>query len=188
MNELAKNNRLNHRYSHDELIIKRGIFMLPNSYLVFNDSSKILFRDNENQVDEDINLKIINLVKGAFKNLDGVDIDKYDSAGNQSTITITSLEEMANCINENMSNFNDRINALETVGGLSITAGSGSGSGSSGSGGGGSGSGGGGSGSGGGGGGSGGGGSGSGGGGSGSGGGGSGSGGGGSGSGGGSSS
>ena len=58
MNELAKNNRLNHRYSHDELIIKRGIFMLPNSYLVFNDSSKILFRDNENKVDEDINLKI----------------------------------------------------------------------------------------------------------------------------------
>ena len=130
MNELAKNNRLNHRYSHDELIIKRGIFMLPNSYLVFNDSSKILFRDNENKVDEDINLKIINLIKGAFKNLDGVNIDKYDKKGNQSTSTITSLEDMVSCINENMSNFNNRVNALETAGGLSISAGTGSGSGS----------------------------------------------------------
>lgn len=115
MNELAKNNRLNRRYSHDELIIKRGLFMLPNSYLILNDSSKILFRDNENQVDEDINLKIINLIKSAFKNLDGVDIDKYDRDGDRSTSTITSLEEMVSCINENMSNFNRRINALERV-------------------------------------------------------------------------
>ena len=113
MNELAKNNKLNHRYSHDELIIKRGIFMLPNSYLVFNDSSKILFRDNENNIDEDINLKIINLIKGAFKNLDGIDVDEYDSDGNKSTQTVASLQEMVSSLNTTMSNFNTRISALE---------------------------------------------------------------------------
>lgn len=113
MNELAKNNKLNHRYSYDELIIKRGIFMLPNSYLVFNDSSKILFRDNVNNIDEDINLKIINLIKGAFQNLDGVNVDEYDSDGNKSTQTVVSLQEIVNSINTTMSNFNTRITALE---------------------------------------------------------------------------
>lgn len=113
MNELSKNNKLNHRYSHDELIIKRGIFMLPNSYLVLNDNSKILFRDNENKIDEDINLKILNLIKGSFKNLDNIDIDEYDSDGNKNTKTVNSLQEIVNSINKSMSNFNSRISSLE---------------------------------------------------------------------------
>ena len=113
MNELSKNNKLNHRYSHDELIIKRGIFMLPNSYLVLNDNSKILFRDNENKIDEDINLKILNLIKGSFKNLDNIDIDEYDSYGNKNTKTVNSLQEIVNSINKSMSNFNSRISSLE---------------------------------------------------------------------------
>lgn len=114
MNELSKNNKLNHRYSHDELIIKRGIFMLPNSYLVLNDNSKILFRDNENKIDEDINLKILNLIKGSFKNLDNIDIDEYDSDGNKNTKTVNSLQEIVNSINKSMSNFNSRISSLES--------------------------------------------------------------------------
>ena len=69
MNILNKNNKLNHRYSYDELIIKKGIFMLPNSLLILNDSSKIIFRDTNNNTDEDINLKIINLVHGGLSNL-----------------------------------------------------------------------------------------------------------------------
>lgn len=114
MNELAKNNKLNHRYSHDELIIKRGLFMLPNSYLVFNDSSKILFRDNENKVDEDFNLKILNLIRGAFQDLGNLQIDQYDSDGNKDTKTVNSLQEIIDSINTSMSNFNTRISALET--------------------------------------------------------------------------
>ena len=109
MNELAKNNKLNRRYSHDELIIKRGLFMLPNSYLVFNDSSKILFRDNENKVDEDINLRILNLIKGSFQNLGNLQIDQYDLDGNRDTTTVNSLQEIIDSINISMSNFNKRI-------------------------------------------------------------------------------
>ena len=109
MNELAKNNKLNHRYSHDELIIKRGLFMLPNSYLVFNDSSKILFRDNENKIDEDINLRILNLIKGSFQNLGNLQIDQYDLDGNRDTTTVNSLQEIIDSINISMSNFNKRI-------------------------------------------------------------------------------
>ena len=113
MNDLAKNNKLNHRYSHDELIIKRGIFMLPNSYLVFNDSSKILFRDNENNIDEDINLKILNLIKGSFENLGDIKIDEYNSKGTKQTKTVKSLQDIVDSLNTSMSNFNDRISSLE---------------------------------------------------------------------------
>lgn len=113
MNELAKNNKLNHRYSHDELIIKRGLFMLPNSYLVFNDSSKILFRDNENKVDEDINLRILNLIKGSFENLGNFQIDQYDLDGSRDTTTVNSLQEIIDSINISMSNFNRRISNFE---------------------------------------------------------------------------
>lgn len=113
MNELAKNNKLNHRYSHDELIIKRGLFMLPNSYLVFNDSSKILFRDNENKVDEDINLRILNLIKGSFQNLGNLQIDQYDIDGRRDTTTVNSLQEIIDSINISMSNFNRRISNFE---------------------------------------------------------------------------
>ncbi len=113
MNELAKNNKLNHRYSHDELIIKRGLFMLPNSYLVFNDSSKILFRDNENKVDEDINLRILNLIKGSFQNLGNLQIDQYDLDGRRDTTTVNSLQEIIDSINISMSNFNRRISNFE---------------------------------------------------------------------------
>ena len=113
MNELAKNNKLNHRYSHDELIIKRGLFMLPNSYLVFNDSSKILFRDNENKIDEDINLRILNLIKGSFQNLGNLQIDQYDLDGSRDTTTVNSLQEIIDSINISMSNFNRRISNFE---------------------------------------------------------------------------
>lgn len=113
MNELAKNNKLNHRYSHDELIIKRGLFMLPDSYLVFNDSSKILFRDNENKVDEDINLRILNLIKGSFENLGNFQIDQYDLDGSRDTTTVNSLQEIIDSINISMSNFNRRISNFE---------------------------------------------------------------------------
>ena len=113
MNELAKNNKLNQRYCHDELIIKRGLFMLPNSYLVFNDSSKILFRDNENKVDEDINLRILNLIKGSFENLGNFQIDQYDLDGNRDTTTVNSLQEIIDSINISMSNFNRRISNFE---------------------------------------------------------------------------
>ena len=113
MNELAKNNKLNHRYSHDELIIKRGLFMLPDSYLVFNDSSKILFRDNENKVDEDINLRILNLIKGSFQNLGNLQIDQYDLDGSRDTTTVNSLQEIIDSINISMSNFNRRISNFE---------------------------------------------------------------------------
>jgi hypothetical protein len=69
MNILTKNNKLNRRYTFDELIIKQGIFMLPNSLIILNDSSKIIFRDSINKIDEDLNLKIINLVQGSLENL-----------------------------------------------------------------------------------------------------------------------
>lgn len=69
MNILNKNNKLNHRYSYDELIIKKGIFMLPNSLLILNNNSKIIFRDTTNNIDEDLNLKIINLVNSSLINL-----------------------------------------------------------------------------------------------------------------------
>lgn len=113
MNELAKNNKLNRRYTHDELIIKRGLFMLPNSYLVFNDSSKILFRDNQNKVDEDINLKILNLIRGSFQNLGNLQIDQYDRSGKKDTKTVNSLQEIIDSINTSMRNFNSRISSLE---------------------------------------------------------------------------
>lgn len=59
MNELTKYNRLTKRTCFDEIIIKKGIFLLPNTFLVLHDDTKIIFRNTISNEDEDLDSRFL---------------------------------------------------------------------------------------------------------------------------------
>lgn len=65
MNELTKYNRLSKRTCFDEIIIKKGLFLLPNTYLVLHDNTQIIFRntDENGTVEQDLDQRLFSITQ-----------------------------------------------------------------------------------------------------------------------------
>lgn len=62
----SQNNR---RQIFDEVIIKKGLFIMEGGVQIFNGSGKILFKDNQSNTTQDLDIKIANQVTQCFQNL-----------------------------------------------------------------------------------------------------------------------